>query len=182
MAERANVTAVDAIEAFRSHLVIYLTKVRPAVEEVGTDVQRMQSWLDNDQRTHWEAEARRRARALEQTRAALFSANISKLRDGETSAEQLAVQRAKAAFEEAEAKLRLLKHWRRDFEGQVQPLVKQVEKLQTIFANDLPKAIASLTETLRMLDAYAEATHPRDADSGSSPPSAAGAAASSPQS
>ena len=34
MADRAQVTSVEAIEAFRSALIVYLSKARPALEEI----------------------------------------------------------------------------------------------------------------------------------------------------
>ena len=46
----------------------------------------------------------------------------------------MAVQRAKRALDEAEAKLRVLKQWNRVFDNRVDPLVKQMEKLHTVLA------------------------------------------------
>jgi chromosome segregation ATPase len=154
MTQKANVTALDALEAFRADLVLYISKARPALEEVSADVLRVRLWLENEQRTHWENQLRRRTRELEQAQQALFSARISNLRD-ETSAEVNAFHRAKRAHDEAEAKLRTLKKWNRDFENRVQPLVKQTEKLHTLLANDLVQAMAYLAQAVSTLDAYA---------------------------
>src|SRR5512135_345004 len=119
MAERAKITSVDALEAFRSTLIIYVSKARPTLEEVTADVLRLRLWLENEQRTHWEAELRRRGKELEQAQSALFSARLGNLRQ-ETAAEQMAVHRAKRLVEEAETKLRLIKQWTREFDGRVQ--------------------------------------------------------------
>src|SRR5262245_12956010 len=143
MPQRAKVTSVEAIDAFRSYLIVYLSKARPALEEVNAEVLRMRIWLENEQRTHWENEVRKRAKLLEQTQAALFSSRISNLRE-ETAAEQQAFHRARRALDEAEAKLRVTKKWSREFDNQIQPLLKQVEKLQTIFSNDMVMALAYL--------------------------------------
>jgi len=159
MPEKANVRAVEAIEAFRANLILYLAKARPTLEEVSGDVLRTRSWVENDQRTLWERELRRRTRELEQTQQELFSAKLSNLRD-ESATEVLAVRRAKRSLEEAEAKLRAVRHWSRDFENRVQPLVKQIEKLDTVLANDLPHGIATLAQILKTLDAYAEVAPP----------------------
>lgn len=154
MAERAQVRSVESLEAFRAELVLYLSKARPALEEVSGDVTRTRIWLENEKRVYWENQLRKRKRDWDEAQAALFSARLSNLRD-ETAAEVQAVHRARRAYEEAEAKLRVLRHWLRDFESRVQPLVKQMEKLHTLLANEIPKAIASLGETIRTLDAYA---------------------------
>src|SRR5437868_5217310 len=128
MPEQAHVTSVDALENFRSHLIVYVGKARPTLEEVSAEVVRTRLWLENEQRTNWEAEARRRAKLLEQAQAALFSARLSNLRK-ETAAEQLAYHRAKRSLDEAHAKIRTIKQWHREFEHRVEPLVKQTEKL-----------------------------------------------------
>jgi hypothetical protein len=159
MPDRAHVTSVEALESFRAHLIVYLSKARPTLDEVSSDVQRIQGWLENEQRTHWENELRRRSRALQEAQQALFSANLSNLRDA-SAAEQLAVQRAKRALEEADAKLRVMKQWSRVFGNRVDPLVKQMEKLHTVLANDMVQAVAFLTQAIQTLGAYAEVAPP----------------------
>jgi hypothetical protein len=155
MPQQAHVTSVDALETFRSHLVVYVSKARPTLEEVSAEVVRTRLWLQNEQRTKWESEVRRRTKLLEQAQAALFSARISNLRK-ETSAEQLVFHRAKRSLEEAEVKLRTLKQWSRDFDQRVEPLVKQTEKLHTVLANDMVKAIAYLGEAIKTLASYSD--------------------------
>ena len=155
MPQQAHVTSVEALEAFRSSLIVYVSKARPTLEEVTADVLRTRLWLETEQRTHWEGQVRRRAKELEQAQAALFSARLSNLSEA-ISAEQMAFHRAKRSFDEAEAKLRTLKQWNREFENRVDPLVKQTEKLHTVLANDMIKAIAYLTEAIKTLAAYSE--------------------------
>jgi hypothetical protein len=178
MPERAHVTAVDALEAFRSALIIYLSKARPTLDEVSAEVTRTRMWLEDEQRTHWENQQRRRARALQEAQAALFSSRLSTFREASAS-EQMAVHRAKRAFDEAEDKLRVIKKWNRDFENRVNPLVKQMEKLQTVLAHDMTQAIAFLTRAIDTLHAYAGITPAGSAPAsappaGSSPPEDAG--------
>ncbi len=155
MPQIAKVTSVEAIEAFRANLIVYVSKARPTIEEVSADVLRAKSWIENDQRTHWENTVRKRTRDLHEAQEALFSARISNLRK-ETAAEQMAFHRARRALDEAETRLRVLKKWGRDFDGYVGPLVKQTEKLHTVLANDMVKAIAYLAEIIKTLAAYSE--------------------------
>src|SRR5664279_146908 len=159
MPERAHVTSVDALEAFRASLIIYVSKARPTLEEVSAAVQRMRGWLEGEQRTYWENEFRRRRQALQEAQAALFSSRMSLMREA-SAAEQMAVQRCKRALDEAEAKLRVVKQWNRVFDNQVDPLVKQMEKLHTVLAHDMVKAVAFLTQAIQTLDAYAEVASP----------------------
>src|SRR5437667_78408 len=155
MPQSAHVTSVDALEAFRSSLIVYMSKARPTLEEISAEVMRTRLWLQTDQRTHWESQTRRRAKELEQAQAALFSARLSNLRE-ESAAEQMAFHRAKRSLDEAQAKLRTLKNWNREFDNRVDPLVKQTEKLHTVLTNDMVKAVAYLTEAIKTLTDYSE--------------------------
>jgi chromosome segregation ATPase len=159
MAEKAHVTSVEALDAFRASLILYVSKARPTLEEASADVLRTRLWLQNDQRLHWENQVRRRAKALEQAQQELASARLSNLRD-EKSAEQNAVRKARQALDEAEAKLKLLKQWNREFDNRVEPLVKQLEKLHTVLANDMVQAAAYLAQAVNTLSAYAEMSSP----------------------
>ena len=151
---RAQVTSVEALEEFRSTLIVYLSKARPTLEEVSADVLRTRLWLENEQRTHWENEVKRRHKALEQAQSELFSARISNLRK-ETAAEVMAVHRCRRLLDEAQTKLLTLKRWLREFDSAAQPLLKQMEKLHTVLANDMIKAVAYLGQAIETLDAYA---------------------------
>jgi len=170
MSQRAQVRSLDAIEAFRSNLIVYVSQARPALEEASAEVLRIRSWLENEQRTCWENQVRRRRKDLEQVQQAIFSSRLGMMRK-ESAADQLAFHRAKRALEEAEAKLRLIKKWAREFDTRVQPLLKQTEKLHTVLSNDMVKAVAYLTQTINTLAAYAE-TAPGTASTAPSPQTA----------
>lgn len=170
MSLRAKVGSLEAVESFRSSLVVYMAQARSALEEISSEVVRTRLWLENDQRANWERELRRRGRTLEEAQAALFSAKISKFSDG-VSLEQIAVHKAKRAMEEADAKMRVVKKWARDFEGIVQPQVKQMEKLHTFLSHDLLLAAAELQDIARTIAEYAQLSNPASAGSGSPPAS-----------
>ena len=155
MADRAKVTSVEAIEAFRSALVIYLSKARPALEEMAGEVAYAKQWLQNDQRRKWEGEMKMRSKKLERAQAELFSVSMSKIQEA-SSAQQLLVRRAKQAVDEAQEKLAMLKKWDRELENRSAPLVKQVDQFQSFVTSEMPKAIAYLNNVIRSLEAYAE--------------------------
>jgi chromosome segregation ATPase len=155
MPQRANVRSVDAIEAFRSQLVVYLSQARPALDEISAEVVRTRLWLENEQRLQLEHQLLRRRKQLEEAQQALFSSRLGILKK-ETAVEQMAVHKAKRALEETEGKLRVLKKWVHEFDTRVQPLLKQVEKLQTVLTNDMTQALAYLSQTIQTLSAYAE--------------------------
>lgn len=155
MADRAQVTSVEAIEAFRSALVIYLSKARPALEEMANEVARARQWLQHDQRRKWDGEMKMRSKKLERAQAELFSVSMSKFQEI-SSAQQLLVRRAKEACDEAQAKLAMLKKWDHELDNRSEPLVKQVDQFQSFVTSEMPKAIAYLNNVIRSLEAYAD--------------------------
>lgn len=155
MADQAHVRSVERIEDFRSRLIVYLAKLRPLLEEVGTDLQRMKIWLETDQREHCEREVRRRTRALEEAQQSLLSARMSTFREA-SAFEQAAVHKARRAKDEAEEKLRAVKRWARDFEARTQAVGKPLGSMETFIGHDMARAVAWLTERVRQLEAYAD--------------------------
>ena len=153
MATRAKVTSVAALESFRTNLIVYLSKARPTLDEVSDEVIRTRVWVESDRRIHWEGQVRRLSQKLQDAQQAVFSAELSNLREVST-AERMAVQRAKRALDEAQTKLALVKKWNRIFANEVMPIAKQLEKLQAVFASNVPEAISYLGQAVRTLDDY----------------------------
>ncbi len=167
MPQSAHITSVEAVEAFRARLVIYASKARPVLDDVTSEVSRTRRWLEEEQQPHWESQLKRRLRDLEDAQHAVFSARLSNLREV-SAAEQMALTRAKRSVDEAQNKLKMIKHWRRQLDSMLEPLVRQLDKLQTVMAHEMPLAIAHLTRILEILAAYHEI--------GGSPSSAAASA------
>jgi len=160
MAEQAQVTSVEAIESFRGSLLVFLSKVRPVLEEVSDEVMRLQFWLQNDQRRYWEVELRKRGLKLEEAKQELFNAALSQLQQA-TALQHMAVQRAQREVGEAREKLTTLKKWERGLEDRTAPMVKQVEEFQGFLTVDMGKAVTQLIQIIKALDAYAKVGKPR---------------------
>jgi len=154
MAERAQVTSLDALDSFRASLITFMAKARSASAEAGEQVQQTRSWLQNDRRIHWEDQCRRRRRVLEEAQQEYFNAKLSRLQTA-TAAQAQAVERAREAVREAEDKRDLIKRWSREFENRAEPLVKQIEQMETFVTTDLVKATAYLANIVKTLEAYA---------------------------
>jgi hypothetical protein len=168
MADRAQVTSVEALEAFRANLIVYLSKARPALEEVSGDVQRAKQWLQNDQRQLWLKELRTRGRKLEEAQNELFTAKISQ---DSGALEQMNAQRAQRAVRQAEEKLAVLRKWDRELENRSEPFLKQLDQLHSFLTTELPKASAHLAGVVKTLEAYADV--PRPGGATVTPPAAA---------
>ncbi|MCE9608696.1 MAG: hypothetical protein K8R23_00550 [Chthoniobacter sp.] len=159
MAQQVRVTSIDALESLRAALIIFLTKARRSLDDVGDDVRRTRMWLQHDQRSLWEGRVRQRHKTLGQAEQELLSAKLSGLRDN-LAVQQAAVRKARAALDEAEGKLRNVKRWNRDFDSSVDPLLKRLEGLRGYLDFELPEAIAFLVQAQRTLDAYMETPPP----------------------
>lgn len=160
MADRAQVTSVEAIAAFRARLIVYAAKVRAAVEEASSEVYRTRQWLQGEQRRYWEDQLRIRRKKLDQAENELSSARLSILQQA-SSAQAMAVRKARESVRDAEAKLAMLKKWDRELENRAEPLLRQTTQLQHALTNDVPKAIVYLAQVVKTLDAYADIGAPR---------------------
>jgi DNA repair exonuclease SbcCD ATPase subunit len=155
MATEAKVTSIEALEVFRASIIIFLTKAHQSLDLVTDEIRRMRSWIQEEQRTYWEGEVRRRSKVLAQAEQELLSAKMVKLLDN-LQRQQAIVHKARHALEEAEEKLRNVKRWTRDFDSCAGPLAKSLDSLREYLAQDVPKGIAYLTQAITTLEAYSE--------------------------
>ena len=153
MADKAQIRSVDALETFRLRLIQYVEKATHVIDEIGSDMKRTRAWLEDHQKPYWEHQVRFRHRALEEAQHASFSAKLSQFR-GSSDIQQVAVQRARKAFREAEEKLRCVKAWCRRYQSEVEPHGRDVEKLRVVLEQDLQKGAAHLDRLVRVLDDY----------------------------
>jgi hypothetical protein len=159
MADRAQVTSVEAVESFRADLIVFQSKIRAVLEEACDEVLRAKVWVQTDRRRYWKAEARRRSGTLEKARADLSSARLSQFNES-TTLPMMLVQRAERADQAARAKMAVLKKWDRELENRTDPLLKQVTQLQWFIAKDMAQAVAYLAKMERTLEAYADVAQP----------------------
>ena len=155
MGNQAKVTSTDALELFRSNLILFLHKAHQSLDDVTGEVGRTRQWLQHDQRVHWENEFRKRSRALDQAEQELMTVRLAKTHETALLVRQAAVNKAKRAKEEAEEKLRCVKKWAQNYEGCADPIVKRLESLRQLLDTDMPKALGYLVNVQRTLAAYA---------------------------
>ena len=161
MSQSAQVASVEAIENFRARLVIYLSQMRPLVDEISREAAQVRFWLQSDRQPHWQQQLRLRHRKLEEARQELFSARLSKLQEASTL-HYMAVTRAKEAVLEAENKLAHIRQWNLEIEDRAAPLTRQIEQLQGFLAADMAQAVIWLNQILATLDAYREVKKDRE--------------------
>jgi len=159
MADQARISNLDALESFRTALVVFIGKTRQALDATQDAVKKNRGWLQTEQPAYWSAQIRQRQKRLDQAQAELMSARLSEFVDA-PSVQQMAVRKARAALEEAQAKLDRTKGWAREYDRTVDPLARKLDSLRDYIDTDLALATAHLVEIQKILDAYHEAPAP----------------------
>jgi hypothetical protein len=170
MPEHAKVTSLESLDSFRSSLIVYLEKAGRALDEVSDEVTRMRLWLETDRRLYWDNQVKRRKFALERAEEELSNARFSNFASA-TPQQKAAVERAKRALIEAEEKVKIVKHWIRQYDSRVEPPAKEVDKLRNVLVQQMSKAVHFLTQTVKTLAAYADLVAPT-ANAAPAPPAA----------
>jgi len=155
MLQTAKVTSIEAIDAFKASLIVYLEKAGCVLDDVSDDVVRTRIWLQSDRQLHWKNQTRQRTLALAQAEQELLTARLSGMPEA-IQARQRTVNKARLALREAEEGLARVKRWMRQFETQVEPRAKVVTQLRNSLAHDMGKAVAFLEGAAATLAAYAE--------------------------
>jgi hypothetical protein len=155
MANQAKITSLDALEAFRSSLIVFITKAKRALDETAEEGHRMRQYLQNDQRQHWEIQRRMRAKKLEQAEAELMSARLAGHREAQQM-RQGVVNHWKAAVQEAEEKLAAVKQWSIHYDSTADPIFRRLDDFRQYVEADLPKAVALLANVQKVLEGYSE--------------------------
>jgi hypothetical protein len=159
MSGQAQITSIEALEAFRADVIQFISEIGPVIDEAGGELVRMRFWLQNEQRDFWQNQLRRRQRKLEEAQAELFNARISTFQDS-TILPQMAVQKAQRSVQEAEQKIALIKKWERELDNLAEPQLKQLDQLRGFLATDMNKAVAFLNQVMQALEAYTNVAAP----------------------
>ena len=150
----AHVTHLEALERFRSSLILFLERANLVLDEVSEEVKRTRIWLQTEQRMKIGQEMKRRERELEQLEQELFTARLSDLAQKKSGA-QMQVNQKRRELRELEDTLRKIAAWLRNYDSTVEPEARKVEKLRHHLDTDMARAVVFLTEAIRQLDAYA---------------------------
>jgi len=149
----ARITNLEALERFRSSLVLFVERANLVLDEVSEEVKRTRSWLQTEQRLKLVQETKRRERELEQLEQELFSARLSDLAQKKTGAQNL-VNRKRRELRELETTMRAVQSWLRSYDSTVEPAGRKVEKLRHHLDTDTARALAFLADAVRNLNAY----------------------------
>lgn len=159
MADKANVSDVEALERFRSSLVVFVERLNAVLDEVSEEVKRTRIWLQTDQKLSLQHEMKRRQRSLEQLEQEMFTARLSKLAASKTGA-QMQINNQRREIRELEVRMRAVAAWLRNYDSVVETEARKVEKLRHFLDIDMKKANTFLAESVKNLSNYASGDTP----------------------
>jgi len=154
MTPGARVSSVEALEAFRSSLVLYLTRSRAVLEDVAQEIVRARIWLETDRQAHWKRQVRRRSAVAAQAEQELTTARLS----GDAGAileRKQALAKARDALRQAEEGLDRVRRWLRRYPTDVEARGALPRRLQQVYSTDTSRAVNFLERAAVILQDYA---------------------------
>jgi hypothetical protein len=168
MPTQARVSSVDALDTFRSSLILYIERARHVLDDLQHDVVRTRDWLEHDRQTHWKKQVRLRGHELAQAEQELLTAKFSEHSEAVRDRRQN-VDRARTRLSDAENALQRTQRWFRQFDHELDPRVRTTRPLRQMLDHELIKAVALLADTISTLAAYADLAPGRAGNSAGQP-------------
>ncbi len=159
MSDRAHVTNIEALERYRSSLLLFVERASLILDEVSDEVKRTRIWLQSEQRMKLEHEMKRKQRDLEMLEQEMFTARLSNLQNAKTGL-TMQINKRRREMRELETRLRAVAAWLRNYDSAVEPEARKVEKLRHMMDTDTKHALQFLSEAIRNLDAYTSGESP----------------------
>ena len=169
MAQKARVTSIEALEAFRPVLVAFTEETATALLSAESDAGRTAQWLRGDMIPYWKKEVRVRNEDLVRAKSKLTVKQHEKEDDERTTVdERKAVEKAKRRLAAAEEKLEKSRRWVRRLEKSQDDFRGAIGAFKTLIDQQMPRAVARLDHSITTLDAYTKVA-PKRADTGPKP-------------
>lgn len=151
-------SSVLVLRQLRASLVAFAETASIALEEAGTDIQRIRRWLAEDRYRHWRTQVQARTERFAQAKIALKQKQVfDRTLAGTPSScvdEKKALQVAEARLREAQYKLGRVKAWSQQIEKELSDYRGAVQRLASAIEVDLPNARARLDKMIDSLEAY----------------------------
>ncbi|MCL2649311.1 MAG: hypothetical protein FWD61_20320 [Phycisphaerales bacterium] len=163
MPDQVRVEDLEAFRIFRAALHKFALIAQQSLTSAQASIDRTHSWLENEQRTHWNSQHKKRAEAVVHARDAVRQKKLYKDSSGRTPSaieEEKHLRRCLAAVQEAEDKILAVKK-------AIPRLVKESElyrggiaRLGRAISGDIPHAIALLDRFADTLEEYIQLEAP----------------------
>lgn len=157
MSRGARVDSIDAMRHFRTALVKFQESANVAMGDAESEMHRAHTWLENEQRQHWQREIRKGQELVMRCKEAVRMKQLFKDSSGSRPSavdEEKALRAAQRKLEEAEHKLANVKRHMSKLPKEVQTYKGSVQRFATSVQQDIPLALARLQDMVAKLDQY----------------------------
>lgn len=154
--QSADIKSPEIIRRFRAEYISFDSECRKAIDGIRTSVQRVQNWLQGEQRLYWKRQARKRREEAEVAkRNYKFARYGADPHQKQTAEDQRKImKKAIRRQEEAERKLKAVQKWAMTLGHEAVKNLRPCETLSSKLASLTPKAIHSLDRMLDNLELY----------------------------
>ncbi len=164
LAEGAQVGSIAAIEAFHAALANYIDASKQALTMLDLETRRAVDWIRLDRAAFWKNEIRRAGDAVNRAKDELHKClSFKSMEDYRPSCidERKALQRAEQRLSLAETKAEAVRHWSRALQHELNEYAGRIVQFNSTLDGDIPKALATLSRIVEILNRYIQTTAPR---------------------
>jgi hypothetical protein len=156
MSTPANVQSIEAIDAVRNALAMFVAQVADALTELEAEMRRTKEWLEHDRPRFWRNQVRIAIDQEHEAQQALHRCLMFPIADERPSCyeERQALKGAKARLAYCQEKEEKIRRWQRavqhelfEYDGRISQLVRLVEV-------EVPQSIGVLHRIVRHLEDY----------------------------
>ncbi len=160
MNQSANVTSIEAVQAFRTALVKFEENASESITTLELEIRRAVNWIEVDRRRYWPVQVKQASEEMAQARNALERCQLKYGSEEAPSCyeQKKDYERAKRRLRYCEDQVRNVKQWIQTIRQELTLFDGQMAKMRLSVDSELPLAIASLSNLLGALERYAGTT------------------------
>lgn len=154
---QVRVESIESIKSMKVGLVKFVEIANAALGDADSDASRTLNWLEHDQTSYWNNQARKRHDMVEKCKEAVRMKKLYKDSSGKPQSaveEEKALRKAQASLEEALQKQINVKRSIPRLQKEIQTYQGTVQRFATTVQVDLREAAHKLEDLLRHLDEY----------------------------
>lgn len=156
MSTPAKVHSSEAIEAVRRTLILFIERVNDALAELGSEMRRVQEWLEHDRPGYWKKQVRVAMDEVHEAQLALHRCLMFPIAGERPSCyeERAVLKKAQARLAYCQEKGERVRHWQQTLRHELFEYEGRISQLTKLVDIDVPQAIGVLERILRNLEEY----------------------------
>jgi len=163
MPDQVKVEDLETFRTLRAAIHKFANIAQQSLTSAQASIDRTHAWLENEQRTHWLSQHKKRTEAVVQAREAVRQKKLYKDASGRTPSaveEEKHLRRCLAAVQEAQDKIQAVKKSLPRLEKETELYRGGTARLARAITADLPHAIALLDRLADSLEQYTQLEAP----------------------